>query len=273
MSNEELAARIQAGETNLMEDLWEQVAGLVKWAARRIMPALGNRGGVELDDLIQSGYLALVAAVASYAPDNGSFSSWLMYYLKTAFAQASGYRTEKQRNDPLRFAVSLEAPLGDEDGNTVGDLQADPTSAAPFEAVEERVFREQLRQVLDSVLDQLPPQQAQTIRGRYFDGSTLDELAADMGKSLERIRQLEANGLDRLREPQLRKQLEDFLEIRTPYFLHVGPTAFHRTGESSVEKIVFLRERLRARIRGLDNDERTIDTLHRAVPENQTPMR
>lgn len=271
MSNEELAARIQAGETNLMEDLWEQVAGLVKWAARRIMPALGNRGGVELDDLIQSGYLALVAAVASYAPDNGSFSSWLMYYLKTAFAQASGYRTEKQRNDPLRFAVSLEAPLGDEDGNTVGDLQADPTSAAPFEAVEERIYREQLRQVLESVLDQLTPAQAETIRGRYFQGATLEEVAADMGKSMERIRQLEINALDQLRRDELRNQLETFLN-NTPYFLHVGPATFHRTGESSVEKIVFLRERLRERIRGIENDERTIDTIHRAVPKSQTSV-
>lgn len=268
MTNEELVVLIHTGATEYMGKLWEQVAGLVKWSARRILPALGERSGVELDDLIQSGYLALVAAVATYVPENGAFSSWLIFYLKTAFAQASGYRTEKQRNDPLRFALSLESPLGDEDGDTLGDLQPDPTSTAPFEAVDERIYREQLRQVLESVLDQLPPPQAQTIRGRYFKGATLEELAADMGKSLERIRQLEAKGLDQLREPPLRKQVETFLEKQTPYYLHVGPTTFQRTHESSVEKIVFLRERLRTRIGGFDNDQRTTSTLSGVVCES-----
>lgn len=66
MTNEELVVRIRAGEQHLMGELWEQVEGLIKWKARRIMTILDSTGinsGVEFDDLYQSGYLALVAAV------------------------------------------------------------------------------------------------------------------------------------------------------------------------------------------------------------------
>lgn len=96
MSNEELVTVIQAGAVELMGQLWEQVEGLVKWKAKRIMTVLeGCPGrGVEFEDLYQSGYLAMVAAVNTFDPAAGSaFSTWLMYHLKNAFAEATGYRT------------------------------------------------------------------------------------------------------------------------------------------------------------------------------------
>ena len=85
MSNEQLVALIQAGATEYMEQLWEQVRNLVLWKARRIMSALEARGnpcGCTLDDLGQTGYVALVAAVDSYKPEGGAFSSWLMFGVK-----------------------------------------------------------------------------------------------------------------------------------------------------------------------------------------------
>lgn len=51
MSSEELVAVIQAGATERMGELWEQVAGLVKWKANQVMTALDGRCGVEFDDL------------------------------------------------------------------------------------------------------------------------------------------------------------------------------------------------------------------------------
>ena len=93
MSSEELVVKIQAGAVELMGQLWEQVERLVKWKAKRIMTVLeGCPGrGVEFEDLYQSGYLAMVAAVNTYDPAaGGAFSTWLMYHLKTAFAEATG---------------------------------------------------------------------------------------------------------------------------------------------------------------------------------------
>ena len=61
MSNEELAKEIQAGATDRMADLWEQVEGLCCWKAKQVIAALqlrGNPCGVEFDDLYQTGYLA-----------------------------------------------------------------------------------------------------------------------------------------------------------------------------------------------------------------------
>ena len=118
MSNEELVAAIQAGEDR-MGELWIQVEGLVKWTAKHRIAILEGRGGVEFEDLYQSGYPALVAAVYSYKPDKGAFSTWFMFYLRTAFAEATGHRTAKQKLDPLNAALSLDTPLGDDaDSNT-----------------------------------------------------------------------------------------------------------------------------------------------------------
>ena len=66
MSNEELVQLIRAGEAERMADLWEQVRLFVIKQARRV--PLEGRADVELDDLIQSGYLAMVDAVAVQYP-------------------------------------------------------------------------------------------------------------------------------------------------------------------------------------------------------------
>lgn len=249
MTNEELVIRIQAGEQHLMGELWEQVAGLVKWKAHRIMTILDSTGinsGVEFDDLYQSGYLALVAAVKTYSGGEGAFSTWLMYYLQTAFAETAGYRTEKQKAAPLRHCLSLDAPLGDDaDGDTVADLQPDVGSMIPFESVEQRLYLASLRKALDMELSELPPRLEAVIRRRYFNTETFEQIGEVLGVSTELVRKLEEKALRTLREPPHCDNLETFVESRTPYFLHVGPSEFQRSRESSVEKIFFLRERLR----------------------------
>lgn len=249
MTNEEIVVKIQTGEQHLMGELWERLAGLVKWKAHRIMTILNSTGtncGVEFDDLYQSGYLALVAAVKTYSGGEGAFSTWLMYYLQTAFAETSGYRTERQKSDPLRHCLSLDAPLGDDaDGDTVADLQSDPGSTAPFESVEQQMYLASLREALDKELSELPPQLEAVIRQRYFNTATFEEIGTAIGVCTSRVQQLEEKALFALGEPPHRDNLETFVESRTPYFLHVGPSEFQRSRESSVEKIFFLRERLR----------------------------
>lgn len=83
MSNEELVARIQAGDQNGMTELWYQVEKFIAWKAQRIMPTLGESTVIEVDDLIQTGYFALVSAVATYSPGEGEFVKWLSYYKET----------------------------------------------------------------------------------------------------------------------------------------------------------------------------------------------
>ena len=146
MSNEELALAIQRGEQGKMVELWEQISGLVKWKALQIMTALKGRGnpcGVELEDLIQSGYLALAKAVETYDPNTGAFSTWLMYHLKTTFAEATGYRTKSGQNEPLNNSFSLDKTVDDEsDGTPFGDFVPDPKAAATLQSIEEKLWRE-----------------------------------------------------------------------------------------------------------------------------------
>ncbi len=130
MKNEELVARIRAGYRGELGVLWAQVERFVAQQARRRLVLSGGLGGVEFEDLYNAGYLALVSAVDTFDPDAGrSFVSWLALALKTAFAEAGGYRSRKQSLDPLHRAGSLDVPAGeDEDGSTLCELQADPSA-------------------------------------------------------------------------------------------------------------------------------------------------
>lgn len=72
----------------------------------------------------------------------------------------------------------------------------------------------------------------------------LKQAAADTGVYPETVRQLEHKALRALRR---RRELRQFVEQRTPYYLRVGAAEFQRTGDSAVERIVFKREKLMER--------------------------
>lgn len=248
MSNEELVAGIQAGQTDLMAQLWENVEKLISWRANRFLSAISATNqchGAEIGDLVNSGYFAVLAAVKTYEPGQSKFSSWLLQYLQTAFAEATGYRTEKQRSDPLRYALSMDMPLEDEGGDTLGDLQADPAATIPFENVDAEIFRGQLRNALDEAISNLPDIQALVIRRHYWDQQTLEEIGEAIDKSTERVRQLEEKAIRAMRKQPCSHHLEAFVDRWTPYYLHVGPIEFQRTHSSATERLVLLRERLR----------------------------
>lgn len=244
MTNEELVALIQSGERERMAELWAQVEKFVAKLARRRVLLAGGLGGVEFGDLYNAGYLPLVAAADSFDPAAGrSFIGWLTLGLKTAFAEAGGYRSQKQAHDPLHYAGSLDAPAGeDEDSADLGDLQADPAAAQAFEDVEAKLYREQLHAALETALAALPDNQGTALRRRFYDGQSLYEIGEAKGVSPEAVRQWQMKGLQALRR---QRELQQFVEERTPYYLRVGVDEFQRTGESAVERIVIRREQLR----------------------------
>lgn len=177
MSNEELVAAIQAGETERISELWEQVERLVKWKANRIMTALtlkNNPCGVELDDLMQSGYVAMVAAVNTYNPESGKFSTWLMYHLQKEFADITGYRTKQGRNDPLNLpygvVAELDKPMTDDaNSDPLVEIIPDSYAEAQLKAIEERLYREQLHEALERAMAEIPANRA----GKYCGNGIL----------------------------------------------------------------------------------------------------
>ncbi len=108
--------------------------------------------------------------------------------------------------------VSLETPIGEEEDSILGDFIPDSDAPAPSEMAAFMLLKEQLI----SVLDTLTPREAKVLRLRFGldDGRarTLEEVGREFKVTRERIRQIEAKALRKLRHPSRSKKLKDFLE-------------------------------------------------------------
>lgn len=243
MSNEELVLEIQSGAADRMEELWEQVEYLVKWKANQTMNALEScpGRGVEFDDLCQTGYIAMVAAVESYDISACAFSTWLVFHLKSAFAEVTGYRTKKGRFEPLNNALSLDKPLNDEsDSALFGDLLPDMGAAAAMEAVEECVFQKQLHEALEAALKEIPERFGNVLRMRYFQNMTLVAVGKTQGICAERVRKMEGSALKRMRKMNIVNQLRPFVDF--DFYCGTGLGAFRNTGMSVQERYLLTKE-------------------------------
>lgn len=213
MTNEEIVARIQNGEMDLLETLWIQVEKLVAWKAYQLVRSIGGRVGVELDDLYNCGYLAMTEAVKTYEPGKGSFSTWLIYYVKTAFADATGYRTAKGRNDPIRSAISLSAPIGeDDDGGDLSELIADPFSSLPYAAIENRIMFEHIQKEIAAALMQIPAPLREVVQRHYIEQKTLTEVGMELGLPVNEVVNLEHKAIRAMRQPHIAKRLRPLYE-------------------------------------------------------------
>jgi RNA polymerase sigma factor (sigma-70 family) len=248
MTNEELAAAIRAGDRSKELDLWEQVRRLAYQRALRVVRALGDDRLVDMDDLMQAAYLAMLDAIEQFDPADGwKFSTIYINRLKTAFAEVTGYRTAAGRKDPLRFADSLDRPVDETDSNseTVGAFVADPLDQ--MEAVDQRLYRDWQRETISGTLDRLEPRQAQAIRMRYFQNRTLKDIGTAAGITIERVRQLEKAGLRRLRNFREIRQMRQYVESRTDYY---------KGGRNPVENNVLWRERLEEQFTAHSRDDK-----------------
>ena len=108
--------------------------------------------------------------------------------------------------------VSLETPIGEEEDSHLGDFIEDRSALAPSEAASYQLLKEQV----DDVLYTLSEREARVLQLRFGledgRGRTLEEVGRDFGVTRERIRQIEAKALRKLRQPNRSKKLRDFLE-------------------------------------------------------------
>ena len=108
--------------------------------------------------------------------------------------------------------TSLESPVGDGDDESVlGDFIADENQVSPYEATSQQMLRENVEEVLAALSDR----EALVVKYRFgLDGKrmmTLEEVGKKFGVTRERIRQIEAKALRKLKHPSRRKMLQDFL--------------------------------------------------------------
>ncbi len=108
--------------------------------------------------------------------------------------------------------TSLETPIGDDEDSYLGDFIADETQASPYDATSKRLLKENI----DEVLAALSDREAKVLAMRFgLNGArpmTLEEVGQKFGVTRERIRQIEAKALRKLKHPSKRKKLQDFLE-------------------------------------------------------------
>ena len=129
-------------------------------------------------------------------------------------AKEMGISVEKVR-EIMKIAqepISLETPIGEEEDSHLGDFIPDEDAPAPAEAAAFILLKEQLMEVLDT----LTPREEKVLRLRFGldDGRarTLEEVGREFNVTRERIRQIEAKALRKLRHPSRSKKLKDFLD-------------------------------------------------------------
>ncbi len=129
-------------------------------------------------------------------------------------AEEMGITPEKVREiwKISQKTTSLETPIGDEDDSQLGDFIEDTKQPSPYEMTSQRLLRENIEEVLSALSDR----EAKVLEMRFgLNGQkpmTLEEVGREFGVTRERIRQIEAKALRKLKHPSKRKKLQDYLD-------------------------------------------------------------
>ena len=197
MTNEELATLIQSGQSYHIPELWNKVYRLIYLKAGRYYNAHQERcarSGVELCDIEQAGYLAFLEALKAFKPESGlKFLSFLSF----PFRNAVNELLRSRRNEPLNNAVSLDAPIKEEDGEDTSllDLQPDPDAERFIDSIERAMISEYIRNEVESLNDR----RRDVIVWYYFDGKTGPQIAELLGVTVSRVQQIRTSAERELR--------------------------------------------------------------------------
>ena len=219
----------------MYEELYMENKGLINNVARRYATACARDRAVSVEDLAQAGFFGLVKASRSYVPEKGgSWASWAAQYIAREIHIALGLRDGK----PIKAhtgALSLDAPLrpDDPDSETGIDELEDTSLPAADEALELQAIQEYVRNAVQRLQND---QQRIVIQMCALEGKTYEAAASVLGVSTERVRQIRGYALRKLRaDRELLKNAAADIEMRTPYYCHVGVERFRSTNTSATE--------------------------------------
>lgn len=250
MTNEEIATRIKAGETALYNELWKQNKRIIYKLSNqfyRKSPAYCTRAGIEIDDLYQCGFVALIKAVQAYEPEKGyTFLTFLQYPLKRVFRDAIGINTGKK--EPLNECASLDEPLDDEAGaDTLHDITPDRENIFEYDKAEERIYNEELHNALEKALATLPDKESEIIKDRYYLGYSLKEIEDIKQIPAGNGRKLEKKAFNGLRKYKAMQYLKPFHDD------YIKTKAYNNTGFSSWANYGSVEENIIERLEALES--------------------
>lgn len=205
MTIEELAMRIQRGESELFPELWERVKGWVRWKAVRRVAASRGAGGADVDDLVQCGAVAMIKAVETFNPVIACFMKHFSLYLLREYTVATDYKTKRAMMDPLNHAVSMDATWNDDKNLSLRDVI--PDRANQYEELEYRETMKSISVILADEVNYLPTEEREVIMRRYYWGQPTEEIVKEMVLSPRSVRLRETKALKRLRRSRSLKMV------------------------------------------------------------------
>lgn len=152
-----IAAAVQNGELDVLT-LWAAVRGYAYRKARRWAAALEHRSGQNIEDLMQEAFLAMLRAVGLWEQYKGmGFVGVYELTLRDGFSRACGCRTKREAEDPLRAALSLDMPVGEdgEEAGTLGSLVPDESAERPFLGIEQQELADAVQESPQSLPENL----------------------------------------------------------------------------------------------------------------------
>ena len=214
-TNAALAALATTGNNYALGQLWDANKGLIRrqyWQWYSTHAATAAAHGLTADDFEQEGFFAVQHAAQTYDPAQGAFTTWLTAAMQRQIQRTltNGHartvtgedgRQHTTSADLLNHCTSLDVPLDDEDGGsaTLGDLKEDATAAAELDAVEDKLFQEQLHSALEEALAKLTDREADVLRRRYYQQQPLREVGEAYGVAWSRAQQVEKAAMRKLR--------------------------------------------------------------------------
>jgi RNA polymerase primary sigma factor len=195
----------QARTIRIPVHLFESITRILR-AQRQLTQQLGREPSNE-ELALEIGYLPAseVQAVLRAQSEGTPLPPNLQRHLEVATQKVD--RILRSAEEP----VSIDGPVGDEDSSNLGDFIEDEDALEPMDAAAREMLREQVRQALDALSER--ERQVLELRFGLQDGKdhTLEEVSRYFNVTRERIRQIEAKALRKLRHPTRSRQLKDYL--------------------------------------------------------------
>ncbi|MCI6706905.1 MULTISPECIES: sigma-70 family RNA polymerase sigma factor [Eisenbergiella] len=167
LNNEELAEKIRNGDTSLIPLLWGKCRRTVMIMAAKYRGVMEKNAFVDMEDFIQCGYFAMLAAVEAYDPEKGyKFSSYMNYkYKKQVYEMFGNVREGDKRIFPAA-ASSLNVTLENDGHETeLIDMLEDKNA----ERIETDYEKKELQQIVRDAVAKLPERERYVIQERYFN--------------------------------------------------------------------------------------------------------